>query len=165
MPTTIKHPTPLLSPNALHFLDGDKHLSSSQKMTAAERPRPIGTGSHHAISSSELMNLRFVANGTAAPSVIIRHGSVLSSFTGEFLPRDVVISGRHIAAVTPWDHFPAPAGVEEIEARGKYVTPGFIDAHVHIEYTKLVPGELARLSVPRGTTTVLADANCIANVR
>jgi adenine deaminase len=34
----------------------------------------------------------------------------------------------------------------------------------NIEYTKLVPGELARLSVPRGTTTVLADANCIANV-
>ena len=44
------------------------------------------------------------------------------------------------------------------------MSPGFIDAHIHVEYTKLVPGELARLSVPRGTTTILADANCIANV-
>lgn len=49
--------------------------------------------------------------------------------------------------------------------KGKHVVPRFIDAHLQIEYTKLVPGELARLSVPRGTTTVLADANCIANVR
>jgi adenine deaminase len=111
------------------------------------------------------MHLRFVANGIKTASLILRHGSVLSSFTGEFLPRDVVICGRHIAAITPWDHFPPNAGVEEIDVRGKHVVPGFIDAHLHIEYTKLVPGELARLSVPRGTTTVLADANCIANVR
>ncbi|KAN0102108.1 adenine deaminase [Hyaloscypha variabilis] len=113
--------------------------------------RPSATGSHLAISTEELMRLRFVANGTNPASLILRHGSVLSSFTGEFLPRDVVISRRHIAAITPWDHFTPNAGVEEIHVRGKHV------------YTKLVPGELARLSVPRGTTTVLADANCIAN--
>lgn len=52
----------------------------------------------------------------------------------------------------------------DIDASGKYNFPSFIDAHIYIEYTKLVPGELARLSLPRGTTTVLADANCIANV-
>lgn len=122
------------------------------------------TGGHKSISAAELFHLRFVANGAKAPSLIIRHGSVLASFTGEWLPRDVVISGRHIAALTPWGHFPASEGVVEVDASGKFVTPGFIDAHLHIEYTKLVPGELARLSVPRGTTTVLADANCIANV-
>jgi adenine deaminase len=44
------------------------------------------------------------------------------------------------------------------------VSPGFIDAHIHVEYTKLTPGELARLSIPRRTTTVLADANCIGNI-
>ncbi|KAE9369813.1 adenine deaminase [Stipitochalara longipes BDJ] len=126
--------------------------------------RPSATGSHEAISTEELMHLRFVANGSKPASLILRHGSVLSSFTGEFLPRDVVISGRHIAAITPWDHFRPTAGVEEIDVKGKHVVPEFIDAHIHIEYTKLVSGELARLSVPRGTTTVLADANCIANV-
>ncbi|RDL35177.1 Uncharacterized protein BP5553_07108 [Venustampulla echinocandica] len=131
----------------------------------AEVPQhTAATGSHKAITAAELMNLRFVANGSQPPSLIIRHGSVLSSFTGEFLPRDVVIFGRHIAAITSWDHFPPALGATEIDAGGKFVTPGFIDAHIHIEYTKLVPGELARLSVPRGTTTVLADANCIANV-
>ena len=75
----------------------------------------------------------------------------------------MVIAGRHIAAITPWNFF--PTAPEEIHATRKYISPGFIDAHIHVEYTKLVPGELARLSVPRGTTTILADANCIANVR
>ena len=120
------------------------------------------TGAHLTITVDELMQLRLVALGTQPPSLIIRHGTILSLHTGELLPRDVVIHGRHIAAITPWNFF--PAAVKEIDVTGKFISPGFIDAHIHIEYTKLVPGQLARLSVPRGTTTVLADANCIANV-
>ncbi|KAH9890201.1 adenine deaminase [Xylariomycetidae sp. FL2044] len=127
------------------------------------------TGAHLTITAEELFRLRHVARGTASPSLIIRHGTILSLHTGEYLERDVIISGRHIAAITPWDHFPQSKyslddAVEEIDATGKFISPGFIDTHIHVEYTKLVPGELARLSVPRGTTTVLADANCIANV-
>ena len=119
------------------------------------------TGSHYAPSVAEIMRMRLVASGRAPPDRIIRGGNVLALHTGEILHRDVVISGRHIAAVTPVGHFDA---AEIIDATGLYVGPTFIDAHLHIEYTKLTPGELARLSVPRGTTTVLADANCIANV-
>lgn len=120
------------------------------------------TGSHLSITVDELMQLRLVALGTRSPTLIIRHGTILSLHTGELLPRDVIIYGRHIAAITPWNHFPKVS--EEINAEGKFISPGLIDAHIHVEYTKLVPGELARLSVPRGTTTILADANCIANV-
>lgn len=108
------------------------------------------------------MQLRMVALGSVPPSFIIRGGTILVLHTEELLPRDVVIKGRHIAAITPWNHF--PSATEEIDAHGKFISPGFIDSHIHVEYTKLVPGELARLSVPRGTTTILADANCIANV-
>lgn len=121
------------------------------------------------ITADELFNLRHVARGTVAPSIIIRNGTILSLHSGEFLARDIVISGRHIAAVTPWGYFPRSRypntdEIREIDATGTFISPGFIDTHIHIEYTKLIPGELARLSVPRGTTTVLADANCIANV-
>ena len=42
--------------------------------------------------------------------------------------------------------------------------PGLIDAHMHIESTLLMPGELARVVVPRGTTAVIADPHEIANV-
>jgi adenine deaminase len=119
------------------------------------------TGADLAPSVAELMHLRRVASGAAPPDLIIRNGKVLALHTGEILERDVAIAGRHIAAVTPPGHFVAP---RTIDAGGMYVAPTFIDTHIHIEYTMLTPGELARLTVPRGTTTLLADANCIANV-
>src|SRR6266508_1564962 len=56
------------------------------------------------------------------------------------------------------------AGKEIVHARGKYVVPGFVDAHMHLETTKLMPGEFARLVLPLGTTTVVADPHEIANV-
>ncbi|KAJ4287536.1 hypothetical protein N0V90_012239 [Kalmusia sp. IMI 367209] len=125
-------------------------------------PTSNATGAYLTITVDELVNLRLVALGRTSPTLIIRRGLILALHTGEILERDVVISGRHIAAITPWNHVSTIDN--EIDATGKYISPGFIDTHLHIEYTKLVPAELARLSVPRGTTTVLADANCIANV-
>jgi adenine deaminase len=118
-------------------------------------------GGELAPSVAELMHLREVAAGRAEPDLIIRGGKVLALHTGEIIERDVVIAGRHIAAVTPPGRF---AAKKIIDAKGQYVAPNFIDVHLHIEYTMLTPGELARLTVPRGTTTVLADGNCIANV-
>jgi adenine deaminase len=52
------------------------------------------------------MRLRRVAAGLVAPDVIVRGGKVLTLHTGEILERDVVVSGRHIAAVTPVGHSP-----------------------------------------------------------
>jgi adenine deaminase len=112
-------------------------------------------------STEELVRLRLVAAGAVEADVAVRGGRVLSVHTGEFLERDVLVAGRHIAAVTP----PGRLGAaREIDARGHAVVPTFIDAHLHIEFTMLLPGELARLSVPRGTVTVLTDPNCMANV-
>jgi adenine deaminase len=113
-------------------------------------------------TTAELVRLRAVAAGHATPDLIVRGGLVQSPGTEEWLERDVVIAGRHIATLTPWDHITDAGAV--IDARGCHVVPGFIDAHLHIEYTNLTPGELARLSVARGTTTVLTDPNGAANV-
>jgi len=113
-------------------------------------------------TTAELIRLRAVAAGRARPDVIVRGGLVQSPGTAEWLERDVVIAGRHIATLTPWGHVVDAAA--EIDARGSFVVPGFIDTHLHIEYTNLTPGELARLSVARGTTTVLTDPNGAANV-
>ncbi|MBZ4487455.1 amidohydrolase family protein [Microbacterium sp. cx-55] len=113
-------------------------------------------------TTDELVRLRAVAAGHTAPDVIVRGGLVQSPGTEEWLERDVLIAGRHIATLTPWGH--VTGATTEIDARGAHVVPGFIDAHLHIEYTNLTPGELARLSVARGTTTVLTDPNGAANV-
>lgn len=113
-------------------------------------------------TTAELQRLRKVAAGLEDPDVIVRGGLVLSPGTEEWLERDILIAGRHIAALTPWDH--VASGTSEVDARGAWVAPGFIDAHLHVEYTNLTPGQLARVSVPRGTTTVLTDPNAAANV-
>ncbi|MDQ1127896.1 amidohydrolase family protein [Microbacterium sp. SORGH_AS_0888] len=113
-------------------------------------------------TDAELSHLRAVASGRARPDLIVRGGLVLSPGTEEWLERDVVIAGRHIATLTAWGHVADAAA--EIDATGQHVVPTFIDAHLHIEYTNLTPGELARLSVARGTTTVLTDPNGAANV-
>lgn len=112
-------------------------------------------------SVEELGRLRAVAAGHEQGDLIVAGGTVLSVHTGELLERDVVIADRHIAAVTPPGRMEAP---RVIDAAGCVVVPTFIDAHFHIEYSMLPPGELARLVVPKGTTTVLADPDCIANV-
>ena len=65
------------------------------------------TGAHLSITTDELMQLRSVALGSVPLSLIIRGGTALALYTEELLPRDVVIYGRHVAAITPWNHFPA----------------------------------------------------------
>lgn len=114
-------------------------------------------------TATELERLRLVASGQADADLIIRGGRVLAPTTNEFLERDVVIAGRHIAAITPVGHFAAGPDCDEVDATGRFVVPTFIDSHLHIEYTMLSPGQLARISVPLGTTTVLTDPNGSAN--
>jgi adenine deaminase len=130
-------------------------------MSKGQSPQAAFIGAELAPSVGELMHLREVAAGRAQSDLIVRGGKVLALHTGEVLERDIVIAGRHIAALTPHGRFEAKA---VIDAKGLFVAPNFIDVHIHIEYTMLTPGELARLTIPRGTTTLLADGNCIANV-
>ena len=118
-------------------------------------------GAHLVPSPEQLLRLQRVAAGAEPADLAVRDGTVLALHGREMLRRDVLICGPHIAAVTPPGRLAANS---EIDAAGRWVSPGFIDTHLHIEYTLLTPGELARLVVPRGTTTVLADPNCLANV-
>ncbi|MCY3925439.1 MAG: amidohydrolase family protein [bacterium] len=118
-------------------------------------------GAHLVPSPEQLLRLQRVAAGAEPADLAIRDGTVLALHGRELLRRDVLVCGPHIAAVTPPGRL---AATSEIDASGCWVSPGFIDTHLHIEYTLLTPGELARLVVPRGTTTVLADPNCLANV-
>jgi adenine deaminase len=99
-----------------------------------------------------------VARGDDPADLVVRGGRVLSVFTREWLEADVAIVDGVIAGVGSY------TGVETIEADGRFVVPGFIDSHMHIESTKLLPDELARLVLPLGTTAVVADPHEIANV-
>ena len=88
----------------------------------------------------------------------MRGGRVLSVFTREWLDVDVAIADGWVAGLGEYD------GTEVVDATGRYVVPGFIDAHMHLESSKLLPDEFARLVLPLGTTAVVADPHEIANV-
>ncbi len=99
-----------------------------------------------------------VARGDEPADTVIRGGRALSVFTREWLEADVAIADGVIAGIGAYD------GAEVIDATGRYVVPGFIDAHMHLESVKLLVDEFARLVLPLGTTAVVADPHEIANV-
>jgi adenine deaminase len=99
-----------------------------------------------------------VARGAEPADLVVRGGRVLSVFTREWLDVDVAVCDGYVAGLGEYD------GAEVLDASGCYVVPGFIDAHMHLESTKLLVDEFARLVLPLGTTAVVADPHEIANV-
>jgi adenine deaminase len=107
---------------------------------------------------SDLGRRLAVARGDEPADLVIAGGHVLSVFTREWLRTDVAVADGWIAGIGTY------RGRETIDATGTWVVPGLIDAHVHIESSRLLPDEFARLVLPHGTTTIVADPHEIANV-
>jgi adenine deaminase len=107
---------------------------------------------------ADVAHLLAVARGERAPDLVIEGASVFSSFTREWLEVDVAVARGRIAGFEP------AAGGRRIDGRGRYLVPGFVDAHVHTESSKLGLDEFARVLLARGTTTVVADPHEFANV-
>ena len=103
-------------------------------------------------------HLLAVARGDAEPDLVVEGGRVFAAFTREWLEGDVAVAGGRIAGVGRYD------GGERVDASGGFVVPGFIDAHVHLESSMLLPAEFARVVVARGTTAVVCDPHELANV-
>jgi adenine deaminase len=99
-----------------------------------------------------------VARGDEPADLVVRGGRVLSVFTKEWLDVDVAIADGVVAGLGQY------GGSETLDAAGRYVVPGFVDAHMHLETSKLLVDEFARLVLPLGTTAVVADPHEIANV-
>jgi adenine deaminase len=99
-----------------------------------------------------------VARGDEPADLVVRGGHVLSVFTREWLDVDVAVCDGYVAGLGEYE------GSDVLDAGGRWVVPGFIDAHVHLESSKLLVDEFARLVLPLGTTAVVADPHEIANV-
>lgn len=100
-----------------------------------------------------------VARGEKPAELVLKNARVVNVFSGEIVPGDVAIYRGKIAGVGKYE------GEKEEHLDGCLVAPAFIDSHIHLESTLLLPAELARVVVPRGTGTVVADPHEIANVQ
>lgn len=92
---------------------------------------------------------------------LLKNGTVINVFTGELERTEVLLEDGRIAGTGDYSEEDAD-DTEDIS--GKYLCPGFIDGHIHIESSMLLPAEFARAALPHGTTAVVADPHEIANV-
>ena len=105
-----------------------------------------------------------VALGEIPPDIIIKDGNLVNVDTSEVIEHvDVAIKGKRIALVGATDHC-ASNTTSIVRADGKYLVPGLLDAHVHIESSMLTLAQFARVVLPHGTTGVFIDPHEIANV-
>ena len=99
------------------------------------------------------------ARGDVECELVLRNARLVNVISGEIYPSDIAVHDRHIVGLGA-----AYAGAHEVDLEGKFVTPGLIDAHVHIESSLLTPPEFARAVLPHGVTSVITDPHEIANV-
>jgi len=99
------------------------------------------------------------ARGDRAADLVLKNARVIDVLSGETYESDIAIKGALIVGLEK-----GYEGRETIDLGGRYVCPGFIDAHVHVESSMVTPREFARAVVPHGVTTVMTNPHEIANV-
>ncbi len=107
----------------------------------------------------EISSLIRAARGLEPAELLLNHARVVNVFSGEIEETGVAITRSRIVGIG--NDYPAQ---RTIDLRGRYIAPGLIDAHVHIESAMVPPFEFARAVVPHGTTSVVIDPHEIANV-
>lgn len=109
--------------------------------------------------TKEMLKKRIDVAAQRIPAdLVIKNGKVVNVFTREIITEDIAIVDGYIAGTGTFE------GYETVDASGKYIVPGFIDGHVHIESAMVVPAEFSNVVLPHGVTTIVADPHEIANV-
>lgn len=106
-----------------------------------------------------LSNFLPIARGDEPADLLLTGGRMINVFTGEIIEADIAIAGTYIVGIGA-----GYEAQEKIDLGGRYVCPGLIDAHVHIESSMVTPPQFARAVVVHGTTTAVTDPHEIANV-
>lgn len=94
--------------------------------------------------------------------IVLYNGKIINVITREIYNGDIAIKGKYILLVGDCKKLIGPDTLV-IDVEGKYLSPGFIDSHMHFESSMLTVTEFSRLSIPSGTTTLIADPHEIGN--
>ena len=100
-----------------------------------------------------------IARGIEKADLVIKNANIINVLSEEIHQADVAVADGVIAGIGKDYH-----GHKEIDIKGAYLSPSFIDGHVHIESSMLLPCEFAKAVVPAGTTTLIIDPHEISNV-
>ncbi|MFA9397900.1 MAG: adenine deaminase [Clostridiaceae bacterium] len=90
--------------------------------------------------------------------LVLKNGNIINVFDGNIYKGDVAIEGDTIVGIGEY------TGESEIDCSGLYISPAFIESHVHIESSKVIPEVFAKILLEKGVTTCIADPHEIANV-
>jgi len=99
-----------------------------------------------------------IAAGREKADLVLKNCKIVDVFSKNIILGDIAISGEYIAGIGNY------SSDNEYDIAFKYVMPGFIDSHVHIESSMVTPIEYAKAVMPNGVTTIIADPHEIANV-
>lgn len=99
-----------------------------------------------------------VASGRRKASLVLKGGTVVNVFTEKTEVADIAIEDGYIAGIGDYE------GEHNVDLSGRYICPGFIDGHIHIESAMVSPPEFEKAVLPHGTTAVIADPHEIGNV-
>ena len=106
-----------------------------------------------------MSNIINVARGFEKADLVIKNANIVNVLSEEIHKADIAIKDGIIAGIG--ENY---SGEKEIDIQGAYVIPSFIDGHVHLESTMMLPSEFAKVALPAGTTTVIIDPHEISNV-
>ena len=107
---------------------------------------------------NDLKKMMDVAAGRRKASLVLKGGTIVNVFTERTELGDIAIEDGCIAGIGEYD------GLVNVDMTGRYICPGFIDGHIHIESSMVSPPEFEKAVLPHGTTTVITDPHEIGNV-
>jgi adenine deaminase len=110
------------------------------------------------MEANQLKRRISVASKREPADTVIKNGKIIDVFNGEIIEGDIAIVDGYFAGIGDYE------GNRVIDANGRYISPAFIDGHVHIESSMVTPNEFAKVLLPHGVTTIIADPHEIANV-
>ena len=99
------------------------------------------------------------ALGSEKADLVLKNGKIIDVLNHRIIEGNVAVKDGIILGIGNYE------GFEEIDVKGAYIAPGFVDSHVHIESAMVTPSQYAKAVIPKGVTTIIADPHEIANVK
>lgn len=115
------------------------------------------------MTKEERRELIKVAMGYSNATLKLENANLVNIFSGEIYLANIYIYKKYIADIVEVEKDSFKKADKIIDIQGKYLVPGFIDSHLHIESSHLTPYHFAEAIIPKGTTTIIADPHEICN--